>query len=93
MTTYLKKQKINLKQKALETSKVIVLATGVIFVVHIVLSTALICFGYGENAIALMAATMPIYLAVVAGYFGKAGVENFQKIKNLSENDNNYSNG
>lgn len=71
--------------KAMETSKIIVLATGVIYVVHLYLSTYLILIGHGATAVSLMGTTMPIYLGALAGYFGKAWSENVTKIKLLSE--------
>lgn len=71
--------------KAMETSKIIVLATGAIYVVHLYLSVYLILIGYGTSAISLMGTTMPIYLGALAGYFGKAWSENVTKIKLLSE--------
>jgi hypothetical protein len=97
MARALSLQKISLERTRLETSKAIVLVTGVIFVVHMLLSALLIYAGYGENAIAMASAFMPVYLAVVAGYFGKAGFENIQKIRlltdGLSGTEENYSNG
>ena len=71
--------------KAMETSKVIVLATGAIYIVHLYLSAYLILIGHGASAISLMGTTMPIYLGALAGYFGKAWSENVTKIKLLSE--------
>lgn len=71
--------------KAMETSKVIVLATGAIYVVHLYLSAYLILIGHGAIAVSLMGTTMPIYLGALAGYFGKAWSENVTKIKLLSE--------
>ncbi|MEG0785150.1 MAG: hypothetical protein RR389_06975 [Christensenella sp.] len=70
--------------RKMETSKTIVLVTGIIFAAHIVLASILIFLGYGEQAVSLMSACMPVYLSVAAGYFGKAGVENVQKIKSLA---------
>ena len=91
----IRKRKFTFEHKRLEASKIIVLVTGVMFGLHVVLSAALIYIGYGENAISLMSASIPVYLAVVAGYFGKAGVENYQKIRLLSEDlkETEYSNG
>lgn len=73
------------KKKTLETSKRIILVTGFIFAAHILLASGLILLGNGGHAVDLMSACMPVYLAVAAGYFGKAGVENIQKIKLLSD--------
>lgn len=72
-------------KKAQETSKRIVLVTGCIWCTHVILASLLIFLGYGDQAVALMSACMPVYLAVVAGYFGKAGAENVQKIKCLAD--------
>lgn len=77
-----------------EMSKRIIRTAGIIFALHVVLSSALILLDRGEYAVALMSATAPVYLAVVAGYYGKAGAENIQKIKYLSDElseDNTYS--
>ena len=74
------------EKKTLETSKRIVLVTGCIFAAHVLLASGLILLGYGDYAVSLMSACAPVYLAVAAGYFGKAGVENVQKIKTLSNN-------
>ena len=71
--------------KAMETSKIIVLATGAIYVVHLYLSAYLILIGHGASAISLMGTTMPVYLGALAGYFGKAWSENVTKIKLLSD--------
>ena len=67
------------QKKPLETSKKLLRDAGYIFAGHIILSAALIILGYGEHAVPLMSATSPVYLAVVVGYFGKAGVENVSK--------------
>ncbi len=34
-----------------------------------------------QNAVALMNVSVPIYAVIFGGYFGKAGVENIQKIR------------
>lgn len=71
--------------KDTEMSKRIIRTSGVIFALHVLLSSALILLDRGEYSVSLMSATAPVYLAVVAGYYGKAGVENVQKIKRLSD--------
>lgn len=73
------------KPKDNEMSKRIIRTAGIIFALHVLLASALILLEYGEYSVALMSAAAPVYLAVVAGYFGKAGVENVQKIKLLSD--------
>lgn len=71
--------------KDTEMSKRIIRTSGVIFALHVLLASALILLDRGEYSVALMSATAPVYLAVVAGYYGKAGAENIQKIKRLSD--------
>lgn len=71
--------------KDTEMSKRIIRTSGVIFALHVVLSSILILLNRGEYSVSLMSATAPVYLAVVAGYYGKAGAENVQKIKRLSD--------
>ena len=71
--------------KDTEMSKRIIRTSGVIFALHVLLSSALILLDRGEYSVSLMSATAPVYLAVVAGYYGKAGAENIQKIKRLSD--------
>ena len=66
-------------------SKRIIRTCGIIFALHILLASALILLNRGEYSVSLMSAAAPVYLAVVAGYFGKAGAENIQKIKRLSD--------
>lgn len=68
-----------------EMSKRIIRTCGIIFALHVLLASALILLNRGEYSVSLMSATAPVYLAVVAGYFGKAGAENIQKIKRLSD--------
>lgn len=84
----------NQKDKDNEMSKRIIRTAGIIFALHVLLASALILLDRGEYSVALMSAAAPVYLAVVAGYFGKAGVENVQKIKSLSDNllDKNVTN-
>lgn len=71
--------------KDTEMSKRIIRASGIIFALHVLLASALILLNRGEYSVSLMSATAPVYLAVVAGYYGKAGAENIQKIKRLSD--------
>ena len=73
------------KPKDNEMSKRIIRTAGIIFALHVMLASALILLDRGEYSVALMSATAPVYLAVVAGYFGKAGAENIQKIKRLTD--------
>jgi hypothetical protein len=73
------------RKKAPETSKCIILVAGFVFAAHILLASGIILLGDGAQAVDLMSACMPVYLAVVAGYYGKAGVENVHKIK-MSDN-------
>ena len=68
-----------------EMSKRIIRTCGIIFTLHVVLASVLILLNRGEYSVSLMSATAPVYLAVVAGYYGKAGAENIQKIKRLSD--------
>lgn len=68
-----------------EMSKRIIRTCGIIFALHVLLASALILLDRGEYSVSLMSATAPVYLAVVAGYYGKAGAENIQKIKRLSD--------
>lgn len=86
-------------KKPLETSKKLLLVAGCIYAGHLILSAALILFGNGEYAVSLMSATGPVYLAVVVGYYGKAGVENVSKkasetkhlYSDISDTDQPYS--
>lgn len=73
------------KPKDNEMSKRIIRTSGIIFALHVMLASALILLERGEYSVALMSATAPVYLAVVAGYYGKAGAENIQKIKHLTD--------
>lgn len=73
------------KPKDNEMSKRIIRTAGIIFALHVLLASALILLEYGEYSVALMSATAPVYLAIVAGYYGKAGAENIQKIKHLTD--------
>lgn len=68
-----------------EMSKRIIRVAGAIFTLHVLLASVLILLDQGEYSVDLMSATAPVYLAVVAGYFGKAGAENVQRIKHLSD--------
>ena len=79
------KPSANQKDKDNEMSKRIIRTAGIIFALHVVLASVLILLNRGEYSVSLMSATAPVYLAVVAGYFGKAGAENIQKIKRLSD--------
>lgn len=72
-------------KKPLETSKKLLFVAGCIFAGHLLLSAAIILLGNGEYAVSLMSATGPIYLAVVVGYYGKAGVENVSKKSSIAK--------
>lgn len=73
-----------------EFSKLIVRRMIVIFLVHVLLTLGIVFFRYdaAPHAVSLMHATVPLYAVVFGGYFGKAGIENYQKIKNSIECDN-----
>lgn len=67
-----------------EFSKVMVRRTLLVFLIHMML-TILSIFLRAEIApslVGLMNATVPVYIVIFGGYFGKAGIENYQKIKN-----------
>lgn len=49
-----------------------------------IITLAIIYFRFdsAQYAVNLMNATIPLYAVIFGGYFGKAGLENYQKIKN-----------
>lgn len=66
-----------------EFSKIMVRYGIAIFMAQTIITLAIIFFrlesaGY---AVSLMNATIPLYAVIFGGYFGKAGFENYQKIK------------
>lgn len=67
-----------------EFSKVMVRYGLASFISQVIFSLAIIFFRVesAQYAINLMGATVPLYAVIIGGYFGKAGLENFQKIKN-----------
>jgi hypothetical protein len=67
----------------LEFSKTVVLRGMAVFLVQLIL-TIVVLFLKTElsvHMVALMNATVPLYIVIFGGYFGKAGVENYNKIK------------
>lgn len=80
----------------LEFSKVIVRRAMWLFSIQTALSLAVIFVRpqSGSQVVMLMSATIPMYAVILGGYFGKAGLENYQKIKNegsdceVSDTDN-----
>ena len=74
---------MKMEKKHFEFSKIIVRRTLLIFLSHILLTIG-VTFFRPESAIqlvSLMNATIPLYIVIFGGYFGKAGLENFNKIK------------
>lgn len=67
----------------LEFSKQIVKRIEIVLLLHITLSLLIIYFKSesASYAVSLMTATVPLYAVIFGGYFGKAGLENYQKIK------------
>lgn len=66
-----------------EFSKVIVRWTLQGFFLQ-VLVASVFSFFKGEIAyqlVSLLNATVPVYIVILGGYFGKAGIENYNKIK------------
>lgn len=66
-----------------EFSKVIVRRTLILLVLHLIMTMLVIYFRaeVAQSLVNLMSATMPVYLVIFGGYFGKAGLENYNKIK------------
>lgn len=54
-----------------------------VFVTHTVATLAVIFFQpqVAAHTVSLMSATVPLYIVIFGGYFGKAGLENYNKIK------------
>lgn len=66
-----------------EFSKIIVKRTLWVFFIQMV-ATAVFSFVRWEVAaqlVSLMNAAVPVYIVILGGYFGKAGLENYNKIK------------
>lgn len=74
----------DMRDKQFEFSKIIVRRGLGIFFVQTILTLAIVFFRVDSAAYAvgLMSATIPLYAVIFGGYFGKAGLENYQKIKN-----------
>ena len=81
-----------MKKNYFEFSKVIVRRTLLIFLVQM-LATMVVAFFRPESSVqmvGLMTATIPLYIIIFGGYFGKAGLENYNKIKyDVAECQNN----
>lgn len=70
-------------KKHFEFSKVIVRRALIIFLFQMLI-TMVITFFRPESTVplvSLMNATIPLYIVIFGGYFGKAGLENYNKIK------------
>lgn len=67
-----------------EFSKIMVKWGLSIFLSQTICTLAIIFFRIesAQYAVNLMNATIPLYAVIFGGYFGKAGFENYQKIKN-----------
>ncbi len=72
-----------------EFSKVIVRRSMWLFSVQVALSLLVIFFkpDSGSQVVGLTSVTIPLYAVIFGGYFGKAGLENYQKIKNEGEEE------
>lgn len=68
----------------LEFSKDLVNRGLTIFVFHVICTLLIVVFKEESSvqAVALMRDTVSLYAVLFGGYFGKAGIENYQKIKN-----------
>ena len=75
------------KSDPMEFSKVLVNRGLTIFVIHVIctLIVVIVKEESSSQAVTLMRDTVSLYAVLFGGYFGKAGVENYQKIKNESE--------
>lgn len=84
-----KKTKKSLLTNQFEFSKIIVRRGLFIFLIQLVLSLAIIFFKVESAAysVSLMNAAVPLYAVIFGGYFGKAGLENYQKIKGIIDLD------
>ena len=82
--------RIKILVSKLEFSKQIIRRMMWVFGAHVMATLAAIIAvpEYGSLAVSLMSATVPLYIVIFAGYFGKAGIENYQKIKSNSYEDN-----
>lgn len=66
-----------------EFSKIIVKRALAIFLVHTILTLAVIFLKpvSAVHAVSLVNAVVPLYIVIFGGYFGKAGLENLNKIR------------
>ena len=66
-----------------EFSKLIVKWTLIGFFIHVLIANTLTFFqvDVGPQINQLLYNTIPVYMVVLGGYFGKAGFENYNKIK------------
>jgi hypothetical protein len=71
------------EQQHFEFSKIIVKRGTWLFTIQTILTLGVIFWRpqSAQYAVSLMTATMPLYVVIFGGYFGKAGIENYQKIK------------
>lgn len=70
-------------KKHFEFSKIIVRRALIVFLFQMLLTMG-IAYLRPESAmqlVSLMNATIPLYVVIFGGYFGKAGLENYNKIK------------
>lgn len=76
-----------MREKHFEFSKVIVRRGMLLFTLHTLLTLVVIFFRTesAHYSVSLMTATMPLYVVIFGGYFGKAGLENYQKIKHWEQ--------
>lgn len=78
-------------EKHMEFSKLIIKRATWMFIVQGLLTLAVIYFRMDAavHAVNLMTTTIPLYMVIFGGYFGKAGFENYQKIR-CSEQQSEY---
>lgn len=79
--------KQEIEVKTIEFSKKIVSFSQLTFVLQLIFTYSLIVLDTDARSVAVNAlqVSIPFYIAIVVGYFGKAGVENSQKIKYWEE--------
>lgn len=72
-----------MNKKYFEFSKVIVRRALIVFLLQMLLTMAITFFRPESTMqlVSLMNATIPLYIVIFGGYFGKAGLENYNKIK------------
>lgn len=80
----LKKKSTPINSEYFEFSKILVRRGLLIFFIQVILTVGIIFFRIDSSvqAVSLMSTTIPLYAIMFGGYFGKAGLENYQKIKN-----------